>query len=108
VAFGKFIQLLEGMPLGGFKECAGCKKIYFYPHERKKNFCTSKCYSRSFAKQKRESDREGYNEYQKKLMSRIYAAKKREKLGPKVKIGRRKVDRPQKNSGVKDSGTQNN
>jgi len=86
----KFANLLDGIPLGGFKKCLECKKIFFYPHRRKKGFCTLECSWRYFARQRRESNPEAYRKYQAELMKKRYREKKRKEYGPKVKIATRK------------------
>jgi len=85
VAFGRFVSLLDGVPVEGFRECLECKKMFFYPHKRKKDFCTLQCGWKFFARQRRESDPEGYKKYQRELMRKRYREKKRKQMGPKVK-----------------------
>ena len=90
VAFGRFVSFLDGVPVDGFRECLECKKIFFYPHRRKKEFCTLECSWRYFARQRRESNPEAYRKYQAELMKKRYLEKKRKEYGPKVKIATRK------------------
>jgi hypothetical protein len=84
-AFGRFLNAIDRMPVKGFRECLECKKMFFYPHKRKKEFCTLKCGWKFFARQRRESDPEGYKKYQRELMSKRYREKKRKQFEHKKK-----------------------
>lgn len=86
----KIFRLLKGFLLGGHTigKCPGCKKFFFNPTRRKKAFCSPKCMWRVNTAKRRESDREGYNEYQAKLMKDRY----REEHGhPRLKTKPRKT-----------------
>jgi hypothetical protein len=93
-AFGRFLNAVDGMPTYGFRKCTECKKIFFYPHKRKKEFCRVQCGWKFFARQRRESNPEVYKEYQREVMQNRYEKKIREKH-PKAKIRkRRRRDQP--------------
>ena len=84
----KIYQLLNGLPRGAIEKCPGCKKYFLNPSFRKKTFCSPRCMWRVNTAKRREADREGYNEYQAKLMKDRY----REKNGhPRLKTKSRKA-----------------
>jgi len=83
----KLYQLLNGLPGQTIQECQGCKKYFLNATFRKKTFCSPRCMWRVNTAKRREADREGYNEYQAKLMKDRY----REKNGlPRKKTKSRK------------------
>jgi hypothetical protein len=79
VAINRFVKLLDGVPVEGFRKCLECKKIFFYPHRRKKEFCSVQCGWKFFARQRRESNPEAYRKYQREVMGKRYEKKIREK-----------------------------
>jgi hypothetical protein len=84
----KLFRLLDGLPPHTVKVCPGCEKCFLNPTLREKNFCSPRCMWRVNTAKRREADREGYNEYQAKLMKDRY----REKNGhPRLKTKSRKA-----------------
>jgi len=88
LALFRFVSQLDEMPIEGFKKCLECRKIFYYPHKRKKDFCSLECSWRYFARQRRQSDPESYKKYQAKLMRERYQEKKKRKHSPNTKIAK--------------------
>jgi hypothetical protein len=84
----KLYRLLDGLLSATVYQCLGCKKYSVNFTLRKKQFCSPRCMWRVNTAKRREADREGYNEYQAKLMKDRY----REKGGhPRLKTKSRKA-----------------
>jgi len=64
----KIERLLEGLPGHTIQECPGCRRFFFNPTLREKNFCSSRCMWKVNATKRREADREGYRKYHKEYM----------------------------------------
>lgn len=82
----KLFMLLEGFQAHAIRLCPGCKNFFLNLTNREKRFCGSRCMWRITTAERREADREGYNEYQKELMKDRYREKKglpRRKTHPK-------------------------
>ncbi|MGD0656651.1 MAG: hypothetical protein ABSD38_01130 [Syntrophorhabdales bacterium] len=75
----KLYGLLDGLSLAAVRRCPGCQKFFLNPTGRKKRFCGNRCMWRISTAERREADREEYNEYQKGLMTDL----RREKAGLK-------------------------
>lgn len=60
--------LLDGLSEDAIRVCPGCKKFFFNPTKREKRFCSARCMSKVLTRERRQADRDAYNEYQKKLM----------------------------------------
>jgi hypothetical protein len=77
---------LDGVPLGSFRQCPECKKIFFVPSKRVKIFCSSNCIWRFNARKLRDDQekKKKYNEKQKEIMKKKYEKKKREKHGDDI------------------------
>lgn len=78
---GEYLRLKIFMLLDGFQDhairlCPGCEKFFFNPTNREKRFCGTRCMWRISTAERRQADREGYNEYQKGLMQDRYREKK--------------------------------
>ena len=71
----KIFTLLEGFPDHAVRVCPGCEKFFLNPTNREKRFCGNRCMWRISTAERRETDRKGYNEYQKVLMRDRYREK---------------------------------
>jgi hypothetical protein len=74
--FLKILRLLDGFPAHAIRRCPGCERFFFNPTKREKTFCGNRCMWRVNTAKRREADKEGYNEYQRKLMQDRYREKK--------------------------------
>lgn len=92
----KLYRLLDGLPSHTIRNCPGCKKYFLNASRRKKTFCSPKCRGRVNAGRWRKDLKENPKKYkaylkkQREIMSQEYEKEQRAKLGPNVKIGRRK------------------
>jgi hypothetical protein len=68
----KLCRLLDGLPRSTIYKCPGCKKYFFNPTHRKKNFCSPRCMWRVNTQRRRDADREAYRKYQRELMRDRY------------------------------------
>ena len=85
-----FSQLLLGLPLHSIKKCKGCDRYFLEITQREKEFCTSSCYARWFAREKMaklKRNKKKYDDFKKDR--RLYMQKRYKdvKLGkwPKLK-----------------------
>jgi len=65
----KILELLRGLPSHAIRKCPGCKKFFFNPTGREKNFCSPRCMWKVNATKRRDADKEGYRKYHREYMT---------------------------------------
>ena len=91
----RFCQSLEGIPIGAFRTCPECGKLFLHLSKKKKIFCNNKCAARSASKARREHIKKTDPEAHEKMnadgakRSRKSYVKRQKKKNPKAIIARR-------------------
>jgi hypothetical protein len=68
----KIFMLLHGFPQHAVRVCPGCKRFFLNPTNREKRFCSERCMRRICTAEYRQTHKETYNGYQRKLMRGRY------------------------------------
>ena len=91
----KFLQALEGIPIGALRQCPECGSYYFHISKKKKIYCSNKCAARKASREKRkrmkEEKPELYEQMKEKAQDRAHESYKRKKEAevPGSKVQRR-------------------
>ena len=72
----KILKLLDGLPSHVITQCSGCDNLFLNPTLKEKRFCSNRCMWRVNTRNRREANREAYNQYQKELMQARYREEK--------------------------------
>jgi len=96
-AIMNFIKLIDGVGTDPVRKCKGCNRYFVNLTQREKIYCTPSCASRSIVKENRDELKEKYPEKyrayldkQNRYSKKRYERKRKEQLGPNVKISRRR------------------
>jgi hypothetical protein len=86
-------NLCDGLSFNTVCRCEydECGRFFYNPTNKRKRFCSTKCNWRFNARKRREENPERYREKQREIMRERYATRKKNELGPNVKITRRKL-----------------
>jgi hypothetical protein len=72
--------------------CEECRALFLQAGAKPKRYCSVKCGWKANARKRREADPEAYRAKQREIMRKRYEAKRKEELGPGVKISSRKKE----------------